>query len=240
MKRAMEEMKDSMMRANHVDDLVHRTNFLFTASITSHPLPSKFKMPTLDSYDGMRDPCDHIATVKTTMHLLGVLDEIMCKTFPTTLKGRTRVWFGKLPPNTITSFQELSKLFVNNFVGGQMHKCSSSSLLNREQGKNESLQAFISHFNREALLVDEMDNKILLVAFYNGVTSDLFIHKLYDQEPQTTMAELVHLAQSFMDAEDTIIAKKKKKAEWVETSYVHHSKQGLRPKKAKTEKKRGS
>ena len=84
-----------------------------------------------------------------------------------------------------------------------------------------------------------MDNKILLVAFYNGVTSNLFIHKLYDQEPQI-MAELIHLAQSFMDAEDTIIAKKKKKAEWVETSYVHHSKQGLRPKKAKTEKKRGS
>ena len=67
MKRAMEEMKDSMRRANHVDDLVHRTDSPFIASITSHPLPSKFKMPTLDSYDGTRDPCDHIATFKTTM-----------------------------------------------------------------------------------------------------------------------------------------------------------------------------
>ena len=44
------------------------------AFITSHPLPSKLKMPTLDSYDGMRDPCDHIAMFKTTMHLQGVLD----------------------------------------------------------------------------------------------------------------------------------------------------------------------
>ena len=75
-----------------------------SAFITSHPLPSKLKMPTLDSYDGMRDPCNHIATFKTTMHLQGVLDEIMCKVFPTTLKGLARVWFGKLPPNTITSF----------------------------------------------------------------------------------------------------------------------------------------
>ena len=119
MKRVMEEMKDSMRRANHVDDLVHRTNSPFTVSITSHPLPSKFKMPTLDSYDRTRDPCDHIAMFKTTMHLQGVPNEIMCRAFPTTLKGPTRVWFGKLPPNTITSFQELSKLFVNNFVGGQ-------------------------------------------------------------------------------------------------------------------------
>ena len=117
------------------------------------------------------------------MHLQGIPDEIMCKAFPTTLKGPTKVWFGKLPPNTITSFQELSKLFVNNFVGGQRHKHSSSSLLNIEQGEKESLRTFISHFNKEALLVDEMDNKILLAAFYNGVTLDLFIHKLYNQEP---------------------------------------------------------
>ena len=62
------------------------------------------------------------------------------------------------------------------------------------------------------MLVDEMDDKILLAAFYNGVTSNLFIHKLYDQEPQT-MAEIIHSAQSFMNAEDAIIAKKKKKVE---------------------------
>ena len=89
MKRAMEEIKDSIRRANHVDDLVHKTDSPFIASIMSHPLPSKFKMPTLDSYDGTCDPCDHIATFKITMHLQGVLDKIMCRVFPTTLKGPT-------------------------------------------------------------------------------------------------------------------------------------------------------
>ena len=69
MKKAMEEMKDSKRKANHVDDLVHKTNYPFITSITSHPLPSKFKMPTLESYDGTRDPCDHITTFKMTMHL---------------------------------------------------------------------------------------------------------------------------------------------------------------------------
>ena len=116
MKSVMKEMKDSMKNANHVDDLIHRMDSPLIASITSHPLPSKFKMPTLDLYDGMYDPCDHIATFKTTMHLQGVPNEIMCRAFPTTLKGLAKVWFGKLPPNTITSFQEFNKLFVNNFV----------------------------------------------------------------------------------------------------------------------------
>ena len=133
------------------------------------------------------------------MHLQGVLDKIMCKVFPTTLKGPARVWFSKMPPNTVSSFEELSMLFVNNFIRGQRNKRSSSSLLTIEQGENESLWSFITRFNREALTVDKMDDKLLLAAFHNGVNSNLFIHKLYEQEPQT-MAELVHSTQNFMNA----------------------------------------
>ena len=40
-------------------------------------------------------------------------------------------------------------------------------------------------------MVDKVDDKLLLAAFHNGVSLDLFIPKLYDQKPQT-MAELVH------------------------------------------------
>ena len=52
------------------------------------------------------------------------------------------------------------------------------------------------------------------------------------------MAELIHSAQSFMNAKDVIIAKKKKKAEWVENGYIHHREQGPRLKKAKIGEKR--
>ena len=43
------------------------------------------------------------------------------------------------------------------------------------------------------LLLVLLTEKLLLAAFHNKVTLDLFIHKLYDWEPQT-MAELIHLA----------------------------------------------
>ena len=69
--------------------------------------------------------------------------------------------------------------------------------------------------------MDEVDNKLLLAAFHNGVNSDLFIYKLYEKEPQS-MAELVHLAQNFMNVEDAIIAKKRKKAERIEANSTHH------------------
>ena len=52
------------------------------------------------------------------------------------------------------------------------------------------------------------------------------------------MAKLIHSTQSFMNAEDAIIAKKNKAAKLVEVGYVHHLKQGPRSKKAKAGGKR--
>ena len=86
-------------------------------------------------------------------------------------------------------------------------------------------------------MVNKMDDKFLLATFHNGVSSNIFIHKLYDQEPQT-MAELIHSAQSFMNVEDAIIAKKRKKAEWMETNLPRHLEQGPRSKKARTWEKK--
>ena len=60
MKKVMQEMKENMRRMNPIEDLVHRTDSPFTASINGHPLPSKFKLPSLDSYDGTRGPFDHL------------------------------------------------------------------------------------------------------------------------------------------------------------------------------------
>ena len=68
MRKVMDEMRENVIKANPIEDLVHRIDSHFTASINDHLLPPKFKMPSLDSYDGTRDPFDHIATFKTIMH----------------------------------------------------------------------------------------------------------------------------------------------------------------------------
>ena len=52
------------------------------------------------------------------------------------------------------------------------------------------------------------------------------------------MAELVHSAQNFMNAEDAIIAKKRKRAERTEANPARHTDQGSRPKKGHAEEKK--
>ena len=91
--QVMKEKMEVMMNAfkgrvsSDIDDLVNRTDSPFTAAVNSFPLPHKFRMPHIDSYDRVKDPLDHLETFKTLMHLQGMADEIMCRAFPTTLKG---------------------------------------------------------------------------------------------------------------------------------------------------------
>ena len=73
--------------SSDLDDLVNCTDSPFTAAVNSFPLPPKFCMPHIDSYDAVKDTLDHLETFKTIMHLQGVVEEIMCRAFPTTLKG---------------------------------------------------------------------------------------------------------------------------------------------------------
>ena len=60
--QAMKEQMEVMMNAlkgqvsSDLDDLVNRTDSPFTTSVNSFPLPHKFRMPQIESYDGSRTP----------------------------------------------------------------------------------------------------------------------------------------------------------------------------------------
>ena len=135
----------------NLDELVQQTNSPYTAPVTSFPLPTKFQMPQVEAYDESKDPLNCLGTFKTLMHMHGVMNKIMCRALPTTLKGLSRVWFSKLTPNTISTFKELSGHFVTHFIGGQRYKRSSASLLNIKQQDDESLRSYVNQFNKEAL-----------------------------------------------------------------------------------------
>ena len=90
-------------------------------------------MPQIDSYDRVKDPLDHLETFKTLMHLQGAVDEIMCRAFPTMLKGPARVWFNRLTLNFISTFKELSAQFTAHFIGGHRYKKSMACLMSIRQ-----------------------------------------------------------------------------------------------------------
>ena len=213
--QAMKEQMEVMMNAlkgrvsSDLNDLVNRTDSLFTAPVNSFPLPSKFRMPQMDSYDGVRDPLDHLETFKTLMHLQGVANVIMYRAFPTTLKGAARIWFSLLTPNLISTFKELSAQFTMYFIGGHRYKKPTACLMSIKQREDETLRSYISRFNKKALSIDKADDKILVAAFTNGLRKGKFLFSLYKNYPKT-MSEVLYKATKYMNAEDTLSAQEEK------------------------------
>ena len=165
-------------------------------------------MPQVKAYNGSRDSLDHLESFKTLMHLQGIPEEIMCKVFPTTLKGPTKVWFNKLTPNTVSTFKELSRHFVTHFIGGQRHRRSLTAILSITQLEDESLRSYVTNFNKEALLIDKADNKVLVTAFTRGLQPGEFLFSLYKNDPKT-MAKILYKATKYMNSEDVMIAQGK-------------------------------
>ena len=65
----------------------------------------QFWLPQLEPFDGLKDPQDHLDTFKTTLGLQQPPNEILCHSFPTTLKGAAREWFTKLPSLSVDNFK---------------------------------------------------------------------------------------------------------------------------------------
>ena len=166
-------------------------------------------MPHIDSYTGVKDLLDHMETFKTLMHLQGVADEIMCRTFPMTLKGAARIWFSRLTPNSVSTFKELSAQFTTHFIGGHRYKKSTACLMSIKQQEDETLRSYISRFNKEALSINEADDKILVAAFINGLRKDKFLFSLYKNDPKT-MSKVLYRATKYMNAEDALSAREEK------------------------------
>ena len=78
-----------------------------------------------------------------------------------------------------------------------------------KQREDETLRSYISRFNKEALSIDEADDKILMVAFTNGLRKGRFLFSLYKNDPKT-MLEVLYRATKYMNAEDALLARDEK------------------------------
>ena len=71
------------------------------------------------------------------------------------------------------------------------------------------LQSYITRFNKEALSIDEVDDKILIATFTNELKKGKFLFSLYKNDPKTMIDEL-YRATKYMNAEDALLAREEK------------------------------
>ena len=99
MRKEIDELRNAIRGKTDwsLDRMVRTTDSPFTMAVLECPVQSKFRLPQLEPFYRLKDPLDHLNTFKTTLNLQQSPDEILCCSFPTTLKGATREWVTKLP-----------------------------------------------------------------------------------------------------------------------------------------------
>ena len=71
------------------------------------------------------------------------------------------------------------------------------------------LRSYIAHFNKEALSIDEANDKILMATFMNGLQKGKFLFSLYKNDPKT-MLNVLYMANKYMNTEDALLAHEEK------------------------------
>ena len=78
-----------------------------------------------------------------------------------------------------------------------------------EQREDEALRSYINRFNKESLSIDEVNDKILVAAFMNGLRNGKFLFSLYKNDPKI-MSEVLYGATKYMNTEDALLAREEK------------------------------
>ena len=92
MRKEVDELRHAIKEKTDrsVDRMVRATNSPFITAVLECLVPLKFRLPQLELFDELKDPQDHLNTFKMTLGLQQPPDEILCRSFPTTLKEAAR------------------------------------------------------------------------------------------------------------------------------------------------------
>ncbi|RRT66470.1 hypothetical protein B296_00014699 [Ensete ventricosum] len=146
----------------------------FAPEILDKHIPSSFRLPTLEPYDGSTDPTEHVTAFITQMALYDTFDALMCCTFPTTLRGPARMWYSRIKSSSISSFDQFAKEFELNFIASSCPRSTAASLLGLTRGNDKPLAQFVSRFLVEIQRMPDTHPTLAIQAFLMGLRPSRF------------------------------------------------------------------
>ncbi|GMN33787.1 hypothetical protein TIFTF001_048297 [Ficus carica] len=161
------------------------------------PYPTRFKMPSVNPYDGSTDADEHIENYQAHMLIQNANEAALCKSFCLSQ------WYRRLAPGSIGCFKQLADAFAAAFLSSKTRKLGASHLFGIKQGETEALKKYLELFDRAVVHVESCTDDTLIQAFREGIKDAHLVWTLaYDRPP--TFAQLRGIAWRYTEADEYI------------------------------------
>ncbi|GJT33601.1 reverse transcriptase domain-containing protein [Tanacetum coccineum] len=150
----------------------------FTPRIRYFDFPKTRMLSHIKTYDGSEDPEDHLKIFQTAAKMKRWAMPTWCHMFNSTLTGNARVWFDDLPPESIDSYDDLKKAFLENYL--QQKRCIKDTIEihNIKQREGESTEDFVKRYKLESRDVKGAPECMRISGFVHGITNPELIKHL--------------------------------------------------------------
>ncbi|XP_068503530.1 uncharacterized protein [Phaseolus vulgaris] len=190
----------------------------FAQEILDATIPNTFAGPKV-IFTGMEDPEAHLTAFHTQMLLVRGSDAARCKLFMSTLTGMAMDWFISLPNDHITSFQQLSQLFREQYLANRAPTPVSNDIFDVKQYQGESLKEYINRFGAQVVKTGTSEEPMIVYAFRKGVSPGPFCDSIIRNRPRT-FAEIRRRAVEHIASEGEVCEKRTSvvpSCPWVQT-----------------------
>ena len=138
--------------------------------------------------------------------LIGGSDTVYCKLLMSTLAGVALEWFVSLPDEHITTFDQFTTLFREQYLINRAPPRISYDVFGIKQYQGESLKEFLNRFGVQVVRLKPTDEAMTVHAFTKGMLPGPFSESLLRFYTKT-FSEIRRRALAHIAADDRVIEK---------------------------------
>ncbi|GJV45233.1 reverse transcriptase domain-containing protein [Tanacetum coccineum] len=170
------------------------------------------RMPShVKTYDGSRDPEDHLKLFQAVAKTERWAMPTWCHMFNSTLTRNARVWFDKLLRESIDNYEDLRTAFRENYLQQTKHIKDPVEIHHIKQRDKESTENFMERYKAEILDVEGAPECMKISGFMHGITHPELIKRLYEKILRS-MDEMYRVTTSFLQGKVAAFSHSRKKA----------------------------
>jgi hypothetical protein len=165
--------------------------------------PKDFK-PAIEKYDGRSDPSICLKMYNIAARASGGNKDHMAGYFPLVMGKAPLLWLDNLPRECITSWANLSRLFMNNFQATYNRPGNTHHLARVRMRRDEALCEYTNRYFENCNTLAGVKDEDVIAYYKKGITNIKLFEKIHEADAHT-IGDLMAYNNKLVDTQDAVM-----------------------------------